>query len=159
MKTNLQSMETASNKLIRFIVGARPLHDETKESFCIRRNHLIASCKVEAKVCVRQFLCWKLVTWVEHLYRKQSGVLFKLLVSQDELWLQTCRALAGNTGVGRSIFAGATQTRSSPGFPLRWGEGWLEDVGRVGGGWDNPQKSKERSQEKVNALLARIGVL
>ena len=120
---------------------------------------MAASGKIKAKLCVRQRFCWKLVTWVEHPCRKRSSVVFKLLVSQDALWLQTCRALASNTGVGRSIFAGATQTRSSPGFPLRWGEGWLEDVGRVGGGWDNPQKSKERSQEKVSALLARIGVL
>ena len=152
MKSNVAALETASNKLLRFIVGARPRADETRESFCIRRNHLISLSKQESRLSVTERLCWKLVTWVEHIWRDKDSRLFHLLQVHDELFLQTVRALVGNLSGSRSIHAGATQTRASPGMLIRWAAGWLEEVGRVGGGWDNPRKHKQQTREKATFL-------
>ena len=155
-KSSLLALETASNKLLRFIVGARPGANDTAESFSIQRNHVISAAKVECRFDVRNRLCWKLVTWIEHIWRHKDSRLFTLLQVHDELLLQTVRALAGNTSGNRSIRAGATRTRASAGMPLRWAAGWLEDVGRACGGWGNPNKDKRQSQQKAQFLLELV---
>ena len=95
VKTNVAALETASNKLLRFIVGARPNAEDTRESFCIRRNHLISLSKRECKLDVRHRLCWKLVTWVEHVWRHKQSRAFILLQVHDDCFLQTIRAFVG----------------------------------------------------------------
>ena len=130
VKSNVAALETASNKLLRFIVGARPRADETRESFCIRRNHLISLSKQESRLSVTERLCWKRVTWVEHIWRDKHSRLVHLLQVHDELFLQTVRALVGNLSGSRSIYAGAMQTPASPGMPVWWAAGWLSANGK-----------------------------
>ena len=56
------------NKLVRFIVGLRPLVTELAASFSIRRNARIAHEKHVVKFCVKDRLASKLVSWVEHVF-------------------------------------------------------------------------------------------
>ena len=66
---------------------------------------------------------------------------------QDDTWLQQQRISAGS----QSIFAGITNTRSEPGFPKRWGEGWIAFVGEREG-WENPVKDKQLSATRADLL-------
>ena len=69
-KSSLDTLEAASNKLLRFIVGVRPLLDEPQEAFCRRRNRLITAAKNSCKFGIQTRFCWKVITWVEHLWRQ-----------------------------------------------------------------------------------------
>ena len=93
-KSSLDVLESASNKLLRFILGARPLLEESQEAFCRRRNRLITSAKNACKFGIKSRFCWKVVTWVEHLWRHKSSPNYLLLSLQDDLWLRTMRALS-----------------------------------------------------------------
>ena len=88
----------------------------------IRRNAQVAKLKHDRKLDFLDRWSLKLATWVEHLYRHQESPSFLLLQCKNDVWLRTCRFLAGSD----SIEAGVTATRASPGFPWRWGEKWIE---------------------------------
>ena len=61
----------------------------------------------------------------------------------------------GGLGASRSIFAGATRTRSGPGFPLRFFSKWLEELDsqdRI----ENPRKAKVVTQKHADHLFLII---
>ena len=155
-KSNLDALEASSNKLLRSIVGARPSSDDSPETFCIRRNKLISTLKEECSFGIRKRFCYKIVTWVEHLWRHKESHLYKLLYIHDDCWLRTMRVLVNPSCAHGFYESGATRTRSGPGAPLRWGAGWLERLSAGGGGWENPSKCKRSSWDKANALYAMI---
>ena len=153
-KSSLDTLEAASNKLLRFIVGVRPLLDEPQEAFCRRRNRSITAAKNSCNFGIQTRFCWKVITWVEHLWRHKSCSNYTLLQLHDDLWLRTMRALSDPSYSRGSIERGATRSRSGPGVPLRWASGWLEELGSAGGGWDNPNKCKATTQSRVDLLIA-----
>ena len=66
------------------------------------------------------------------------------------------RCLAGGMGRTRSEFAGTTRTRMHVGSPLRWGERWVEAVGREGDGWENPNRAKALTMKRASILISNF---
>ena len=77
-------------------------------------------------------------------------------MSQTDQWLREKRYAAGSFGKSRNADAGATNTRASPGFPMRWGGGWLEEMSGLTGGWENAGKSKSTSKERASVLADKF---
>ena len=150
-------LDSSLNKLIKFIVGVRPLLGESPAEFCKRRNRVVASEKTRAKFDMRLKWAKKLTTWVEHLHRHPENVSLSLTQTQDDSWLRERRREAGGFGASRSEHRGATNTRAGCGVPIRWGERWLEDIGSLGstGPWENPSKSIPITMLRANALRSR----
>ena len=119
---------------------------------CGREQNSKVTCFNLKWSCEQNSICWKVATWVEHLWRHKSSYNYMLLQLHDDLWLRTMRALADPSFSHGSIERGATRSRSGPGVPLRWASGWLEQLG-AGGGWDNPNKCKRLTQAKVDSLF------
>ena len=97
----------------------------------------------------------KLISWIEHLRRHPECLQSCFLDVQDDFWLRERRALVGGLGASRSIFAGATRTRSGPGFPLRFFSKWLEECDsqdRI----ENPCKAKMVTQQHADHLFRFI---
>ena len=93
-KSSLDVLERASNKLLKFVLGVRPLLEESQVAFCRRRNRLISAAKDACKFGILSRFCWKVVTWVEHLWRHKSSLNYVLLLLHDDMWLRTMRALS-----------------------------------------------------------------
>ena len=136
-----------NNKFVGRILKLHKRTDEAVNAFVIRKNAQIAREKLSAKLDVKSRWCLKCVTWVEHMKRHPTSISAQLLMCQDDTWLQQQRISAGSL----SIFAGITNTRSQPGFPKRWGEGWIAFVGEREG-WENPAKDKQLSATRADLL-------
>ena len=145
--TAANCLERAHNRLNALIVKIRRQPGELSSVFAKRKNKELNVLKHEVGIDIRSRLAYKLATWCEHLYRHKEAPPYLLLHEQDDLWLQAKRAEQGS----RSIFGGATGTRSEAGFPQRWAEGWVLFVEeRLG--WDNLQKSKSASRERSELI-------
>ena len=69
------------------------------------------------------------------------------MLVQDDSWLRSRR----ESMLSRSVFSGIIGTRSGPGMPLRFTDGWYEDL-RILGHFDNPSRSKNQSKATANFL-------
>ena len=92
--------------------------------------------------------------WIEHLLRHPDlpANLFLLLWAQDDLWLDTLRALHSNPDGGS--LRSATGTRAGPGKPFRWRETWVSAI-EESLGWANPDKCRALSRERA-AMVEKI---
>ena len=151
--TTADHLEARFNKLCHLIVGLQPVSDDTAASFCTRRNRNLTYLKLEARVDVRFRFAYKVVTWLEHLTRHKDLPAYSFLISQTDEWLREKRYAAGSFGKSRNADAGATNTRTHPGFLVRWGSGWLEAMTSRAGGWENARKSKATSKERAQLLV------
>ena len=151
-----EHMEAYSNKLVSRMAKIPTLADDTPASYKIRKNSYVARMKQTCAFDFRYRWAYKLTTWTEHLYRHKDAPSFLLVRSQDDEWLRTCRMLMGSFGAHRSLEGGSTGTRSSSGFPVRWGERWLEFIEKEGGGWENPNRSKSISKSRAYLLAANF---
>ena len=106
-----EKFEAHINKLARFVVGVRPLLEDTKAQFSIRRNSEIARYKSLAGFDFRGRWGYKLATWVEHIHRHPESPAFALLESQDDSWLRQRRIDVGKFGGSRSIHSGDQDQR------------------------------------------------
>ena len=84
------------------------------------------------------------------MYRHNNAPSFLLTRSQDDEWLRTCRILMGGFGPPRSVDGGSTGIRSAGGYPMRWGEKWLEVIEKEGGGWENPNRVKSVCKSRAS---------
>ena len=69
----------------------------------------------------------------------------ELLECQNAQWLASRRDEFG----GRQ-----TRTQQHPGILVRWDTGWVQEVQDIAGDWPNPDKDKQKTTEKANALYA-----
>ena len=99
---------------------------------------------------------YRVVSWVEHLTRHPSSPAYLSLETQNDAWVGFKRLCVGKFGTSRSISSGETATRNGSGFPIRWGCLWLEEVGRAGGGWTNPDRDSRTSKGRADILKARL---
>ena len=81
---------------------------------------------------------------------------YLLLDTQNDAWLRFKRLCVGKFGTSRSFSSGETATRNGPGFPIRWGSPWLEEVGSEGGGWTNPDRDSRTTKARADILKARF---
>ena len=92
--------------------------------------------------------------WLEHLKRHPGFPAAQLLEIQDDLWLQTLRALHP-TADGVSLLAGRTGTRGGAGKPTRWSALWVaaltEELGV-----DNAFRDKTLTRERAMMVEAMI---
>ena len=148
-----EKFDAQINKLARYIVGAVPRSEETKDRFCIRRNSEVARVKNLAGFDFRGRWGLKLATWVEHIHRHPESPAFALLESQDDSWLRERRIDVGMFGSARSIHSGETRTRES-GSVLRWGSVWIEKVQFLSDdGWNNPSSCKTLSRSRADLIV------
>ena len=94
-----------------------------------------------------------LVRWLEHLKRHPDIPAAALLEVQDDVWLQTIRALTSGDVSPSSLVGGRTGTRSGPGKPIRWSESWvkvLEDTSGIA----NPLRDKGVTRERAQMVEA-----
>ena len=150
------SLEAANNRILCRIANIHRLQHETLDAYVVRRNGLVRDLRQEAQLSIRDRWGLKLTCWIEHLFRHKDGPNFQLIQEQDDLWLQTMRCLAGGLGRTRSEFSGSTCTRAHAGSPLRWGERWVEAVGREGDGWENPNRAKELTRKRACILCSQF---
>ena len=145
-----------SNRFIARMIKFRMQADESLGTYMGRRNAAVARFKCACDFEFRFRWAYKLTTWVEHLYRNQECLPFILVKCQDDMWLRTCRLLAGGLESSRSLDAGATNTRTAPGAPSRWAETWVDFMQNLDGGWENSQRSKACSKERASILAANF---
>ena len=139
------------NNLLQRIVRVRRVEGETPEHFCRRRNRIVAFERNEARLCIRDDWALCLVRWVEHLMRHTDGPGGKLLTVQDELWIQTVRALHWTPSRDASLGSGATGTRLGRGRPIRWVGAWL-DILRQSHDLENPDRDKALSRQRAGVV-------
>ena len=151
-----QDLEAYFNKFDHRIVGLPKHVGEPVSSFVIRLNSVTSWFESDAKIDVRFRHALKLVTWVEHMYRHKEMPPFKLLCSQSDGWLETCRYLIGQFGASRTPEAGETGTRAEAEVPLRWAAGWVERMASREGGWENAVRAKGVSLERAQFLLDNL---
>ena len=94
-----------------------------------------------------------LARWVEHLRRHVDCPAFLLLSVQDDLWLQTIRALQLAAFTDESVRAGRTRTRAGRGKPVRWGHFWIDAVEEAFG-WENLTRDRGDTRVRANAIYA-----
>ena len=155
VKTNIVCLDSACSKTVRFIVGAHPMRDESREAFVVRRNREIQLAKVSVNLEIVKRACWKLCVWVENIHRHPTQQpCLDLLSCQGTDWLRQKRS---DFCTGSSSFhagSGKTNTRAGAGKPFRWDSGWVSEVGRVSGlGWENPSRDKSRTATRADALF------
>ena len=155
IKTNLELLETACNRFVRFIVGTQIKAEETPDSFNVRRNHEVRAAKVAVDLDIRRRICFRLCSWVEHLHRHTSQFASDVLHCQGTDWLRQLRADLAPPKSGHAQ-SGRTQTRAGAGEPFRWNFGWMEEIESVDDGWPNPDKLKGRTSAKADALFDLI---
>ena len=153
-KTGSQ-LEGFHNRFVCRILGVDKLAEEDLATFVRRRNSLVSSFKRENKIDIRARWALKLVTWVEHVFRHRERPAFSLLACQNDDWLRTQRALAGNMSGNRGLDAGATSTRSGRGAPIRWGSHWIEFIQQLHG-WGNLSRDKQQSCLRASSLDAQF---
>ena len=71
-----------------------------------------------------------------------------LLREQDDVWLQTMRALHWQPSRDGALLSGATGTRAGPGNPIRWSQSW---VGRLKNarGVENMERNKRLTKTRA----------
>ena len=126
LKQRGRELEAFSNRLISRIIGLRPMEEESKASFCIRRNSAVAQLKRKVGFSMRFRWCQKLVSWVEHIRRHHDSLAYSFSTAQGDDWLRERRAEVGAFGISRSLDAGETKKRMGRGAPHRFFSGWLE---------------------------------
>ena len=155
VKTNIEALDSACSKLVRYIAGAHPRSSETKEAFVQRRNREIGHAKSEVGLLIRKRACWKLCCWVEHIHRHPQLPCLELLTCQGTDWLRQRRSDLVPSSNGTS--AGKTCTRTGAGRPFRWDSGWVGEVGSLSGsGWENPSKDKGLTASRADILYNSI---
>ena len=84
----------------------------------------MAAARDGAGLCITREWALCLVRWLEHLKRHPDFPAANLLEIQDDLWLQTLRALHPSAD-GGSLSAGRTGTRGGARKPSRWSAVWV----------------------------------
>ena len=97
---------------------------------------------------VRYEWALSLVRWVEHLHRHPLIPAALLLTVQDDLWVQTVRALNMTAMNFDGFLAGATRTRVGAGRPIRWAETWLSAL-QSELGLDNRTRQKKLTKTRA----------
>ena len=149
IKTNIAALETEANKFTAYIVGARPSATESKETFMRRKNREISSAKSEVNLDIPRRHCWKLCSWMEHIHRHPEQPCLDALLCQNAEWLQERRIEYG----GRR-----TQSRTHPGPPIRWDNGWIQVITEQIDHWGNAEKVKAETSLKANLLYDHVYV-
>ena len=107
-----------------------------------------------AGLCITREWALCLVRWLEHLKWDPDFPAAQLLEVQDDLWLQTLRALHPSAD-GVSLLAGRTGTRGGAGKPNRWSALWVaaltEELGV-----DNAARDKTLTRERATMVEAMI---
>ena len=141
------ALDSYNNKFVFRILGLRPTGQESKESFCVRRNHAVRQAKIEAKLDIRRRWMYKICTWIEHLRRHDDSIAHTCLMAQGDAWLRDRRRAVGKCGKSRSEHSGETATRSGAGPVHRFASGWLEYMdATLAEGLRNPSKCKNASR-------------
>ena len=153
IKANAAHMESQHNKILRRIIGVRPNADECPERYCKRRNRIVAHERERLGLGVAQEWSLALVRWVEHLGRHPDMPAAVLLSVQDDLWVQTMRALSWTPSRDAFLLAGATNTRGGAGKPIRWSENWLKALDAALG-LENAVRNKAITRQR--ASLVRV---
>ena len=153
---NIDGIASHVNKLSRIVLRVKPLTDEPKDAYVIRRNRELARTMADVDFCIKSRYCNKIVSWVMHLHRHKDSPGFLLLQCQNDEWLRSQRERIGSFGKSRSLGAGETRTRTHSGFPLRWASGWYETLASCGQGWENPNRDKGCIKTNAQLLHAII---
>ena len=78
-----------------------------------------------------------------------------LITVQDDLWIQTVRALNMRAMSFEGFLAGATSTRSGPGKPIRWADGWLSAL-EAEWGVDNLTRQKNLTKQRAEYVRKQV---
>jgi len=141
------------NLILQRIMRVRSQAGEPSDNFCRRRNRAVATARDNANLGVTSQWALCLVRWLEHLKRHPDIPAAALLEVQDDVWLQTIRALTSGDVSPSSLVGGRTGTRSGPGKPIRWSESWvkvLEDTSGIA----NPLRDKGVTRERAQMVEA-----
>ena len=96
-----------------------------------------------------------LARWVEHLRRHVECPARVLSSVQDDLWLQTVRAMQAAEMCAQSVRAGRTGTRAGRGKPVRWGHFWVAAL-EESYGWENVTRDRGHTGARTNAIYALL---
>ena len=88
---------------------------------------------------------------MEHLHRHPECPASLTLAIQDDLWLETMRALHSSEGSDAALRAGRTCTRRGRGRPVRWGQLWVQAV-QEAYGWDSHTRDKGATRERASTV-------
>ena len=157
VKTLGNQLDTFNNRILSRIIALKPRSDDSAESFCVHRNHVIKQLKEECSFSMRSRWCMKVVGWVEHIRRHQGCTSFCFLISQGDDWLRERRREAGGLGRMRTLESGETRTRMGAGHPNRFATIWLEQLDMLCGGvCENPQRQKSVTKQHAEDLYSLI---
>ena len=143
-----RTVEAWHNKIIARIIRVPKSDLETAEHYSKRRNKVVAVERDRAGLSVRYEWALSLVRWVEHLHRHPLIPAALLLTVQDDLWVQTVRALNMTAMNFDGFLAGATRTRVGAGRPIRWAETWLSAL-QSELGLDNRTRQKKLTKTRA----------
>ena len=116
------------NRILHRMIPVAAQGDVDAASFCRLRNRVVSLEKQRAGLDVKKDWALCLARWMEHVQRHAESPAHRILSVQDDLWLETMRALHSTEGSDDALRAGRTGTRSGRGRPIRWSAGWVTAV-------------------------------
>ena len=108
---------------------------------------------IEITLLNKKSLSLCLARWMELVQRHPESPACLILSVQDDLWLETMRALLTADGSDSALRAGRTGTRSGRGRPIRWSAGWVTAV-KDTFGWANSLRDKGLTRERASVIEA-----
>ena len=143
------------NLILHRIVRVQYEQGEEPDRFCRRRNRIVSTMrdKLNLRITPQWAMC--LVRWLEHLQRHPESPGSMLLEVQDDLWVQTLRALNVKSASFDNVLSGRTNTRSGPGKPIRWAESWVQAL-KVASGIANPMRDKALTRERAQLVTTML---
>ena len=124
---------------------------------CVWGRPRVASERERAGLSVRSEWALSLVRWVEHMRRHPATPASFLITVQDDLWIQTVRALNMRAMSFEGFLAGATSTRSGPGKTNSVGRWLVIRVGsRVGRGQLDQAKEFDEAEGGICAKASLV---
>ena len=148
--TAARVVEGWHSRTLQRIVRVQCVEGEARDTFCRRRNRVVQAARDGAGLCITREWALCLVRWLEHLKRHPDFPAAQLLEVQDDLWLQTLRALHPSAD-GVSLSAGRTGTRGGAGKPNRWWAFWVAALTDELG-VDNPLRDRDLTSAQATVL-------
>ena len=141
------------NRILQRMIPVASLDDVDPATFCKHRNKVVTMERQRAGLDVKKDWALCLARWMEHVQRHPESPACLILSVQDDLWLETMRALHTAEGSDSALRAGRTGTRSGRGRPIRWSAGWVTAVQDTFG-WANSLRDKGLTRERASVIEA-----
>ena len=151
------TIEGWHNLILQRIVRVSCEDGEGAGEFCRRRNSIVSVHRKNAGSDVKLDWAMSLARCVEHLRRHPECPAGVFLSVQDDLWLQTVRAMQAADICAQSVRAGRTGTRAGRGKPVRWGHFWVAAV-EVSYGWENLTRDRGHTRARADAIYAYLEI-